>query len=64
MVSILPSLVALFSGAKTLGWDTQKDIRKMDSKTLGRLASPKCEFSQMSFENEEVMIRSWWKGFM
>jgi hypothetical protein len=24
MVSIVPYLVALFSGAKTLGWDTQK----------------------------------------
>jgi hypothetical protein len=49
MASIMPSLVALFSGAKTLGWDTQKDIWKMVSKTLGRLALPKCDFC---FRNE------------
>jgi hypothetical protein len=35
VVSIVPSLVALFSGAKTLGWDTQKNL-KMILKTLGR----------------------------
>jgi hypothetical protein len=28
MVSIMPSLVALFSGAKTLGWDTKKNCLK------------------------------------
>jgi hypothetical protein len=28
VVSTMPSLVALFSGAKTIGWDTQNDSKK------------------------------------
>jgi hypothetical protein len=36
MVSIVPSLVALFSGAKTLGWDTQK-LFENDFENLGKV---------------------------
>jgi hypothetical protein len=43
MVSIMPSLVTLFSGAKTLGWDTQKLLGN-DFENLGEvLALLKCK---------------------
>jgi hypothetical protein len=43
MVSIMPFLVALLSGAKTLGWDTQH-FGKIILETLGRFGLAKCEF--------------------
>jgi hypothetical protein len=36
MVSIMLSLVTLFSGAKTLGWDTQK-LFENNFENLGKL---------------------------
>jgi hypothetical protein len=60
-VSIMLSLVALLSGSKTFGWNTQK-IFENNFKTLERLAFSKWEFLKwvfkMSFQNEMVLIRS------
>jgi hypothetical protein len=53
MISIMFPLVALFSGAKNLGWDTQKGYLKMIFKTLGRFRLAKDKFLK-----EE--LSKWW----
>jgi hypothetical protein len=51
MVSIMPFLVALFSGAKTLGWDTQKLLGN-DFENLGEdLALLKCKLLERKVLN-------------
>jgi hypothetical protein len=55
-VSIMLSLVALLSGSKTFGWDTQK-IFENNFKTLERLAFSKWEFSKWVFK-----MRWYWSG--
>jgi hypothetical protein len=49
MVSITPSLVALFSGAKTLGWDTQELFKNDFEKPWESLTLPKCRAWKRKF---------------
>jgi hypothetical protein len=63
MVSIMPSLVALFSGAKTLGWDTH--LKNVFAKPWRGLALPKCKFLEREvFSKTNVfMKKKYWEKF-
>jgi hypothetical protein len=66
MLTIMLPLVALFSGAKTLGWDTQK-FGKHFLKTLGRfLPCPSVSFGKRKFYKCSLEKLKWrqWKGFL
>jgi hypothetical protein len=63
MLTIMLPLVALFSGAKTLGWDTQKFGKCFEN--LGKvLTLPKCKSWKRKFKGFWKISWYGWKGVL